>query len=244
MERKKYFLIITFFVFCTVLFGQNDGSIYKAFISGNMARWKSSMDSIDAVKQKSNKEILDLINYQYGYIAWCISNKYSDQAKRYLGKARENLQLLENKSYNVSMLYAYKAAFIGFDLGLSPLKAPFIGPKSIDYAKKSVTLDPMNPLGYLQLGNIAWYAPKLVGGSKTDAMCYYLKALNLMEKNPDQTVQNWNYLNLFVTLINACSDSGKYQIALEYCLKALAAEPEFDWVKKNLYPQIVKKVKQ
>ncbi len=244
MERKKYFLIIIIFAYCTALSGQNNGSIYKAYISGNMARWKSAMDSIDAVKQKSSKEILDLINYQYGYIAWCISNNYSDQAERYLGKARENLQLLEQKSYNVSMLNAYKAAFIGFDLGLSPLKAPFIGPKSIDYAKKSVALDPMNPLGYLQLGNIAYYAPKLVGGSKTDAMGHYLKALNLMEKNPHQTVQNWNYLNLFVTLINAYSDSGKDQIALEYCLKALAAEPEFDWVKESLYPQIVKKVKQ
>lgn len=244
MERTKYLLVVLFALFNCALYGQNNQSIYKAYTNGNMSKWKYSMDSIDAIKLKTNKEVLDLINYQYGYIAWCISKKHSVEAERYLKKAIENQKQLEQKKHSVSMRYAYKAAFVGYEIGLSPYKAPFLGPRSLEYAKKSVSLDSLNALGYMQLGNIAYYTPKIFGGSKTEALEHYLEALKIMERHNEFKASNWNYLNLLATLIKAYIELNQYETAKEYCIKTLAVEPGFDWVKNNLYPEVLKNLKQ
>ncbi|NCC98085.1 MAG: hypothetical protein EOL95_00055 [Bacteroidia bacterium] len=207
-----------------------------------MTKWKVAMDSIDAIKQKNNKEVLDLINYQYGYIGWCIGSNKNDKAEKYLKKATDNLKKLEEKKYNESMLFAYRAAFVGFEIGLAKYKAPFIGMNSLKYAKKSVSINASNLLGYMQLGNIYFYMPKMFGGSKSLALEHYSKALKLMESSNDYKINNWNYLNLLVTIINAHVELNQYEEAKKYCIKTLTNEPGFDWVKDNLYPEILKKI--
>lgn len=243
MERTKYLLILLC-LFHGVLLGQNHPSIYSAYISGNMSRWQYSMDSMETAQLKSDEATLDLINYQYGYIAWCISQNRMDEATVYLQKSRANLNRLEQKKYRLSLLYAYKAAFVGFEIGVSPFKAPFIGSESLEYAEKSVQLDASNALGYVQLGNIAYYTPIIFGGSKTEALGYYLKALKIFESNKILDSQNWNYLNLLAIIINAYIELNQYDKANEYCIKTLAVEPRFDWVKNSLYPQVLKNLRQ
>jgi tetratricopeptide (TPR) repeat protein len=244
MEGKKYILMLSLTLLSCFVFGQNNKSIYKAYASGDMKKWKSAMDSVDSVKQKKDKDVLDLINYQYGYIAWCIGSDKDDEAEKYLAKATLNLEKLKLKSHNESMLCAYKAAFVGFEIGLANYKAPFIGMNSLEYAKKSVSLDHSNALGYKQLGNIYFYMPKMFGGSKTEALAYYLKSLSLMETNKEYTTHNWNYLNLLATIIHAYIELNKYEEAKKYCIKTLTIEPGFDWVKNNLYPKVLKNGKK
>lgn len=241
MEGKKYILIVTLTLLSCLVFGQNNRTIYNAYSSGNMNKWKAAMDSIDALKQKRDKDVLDLINYQYGYIAWCIGSNKDAEAEKYLNKATGYLKKLEQKKYNESMLFAYKAAFVGFEIGLAKYKAPFIGMNSLEHAKKSVSIDASNPLGYMQLGNIYFYMPKMFGGSKSLALEHYLKAMKLMESNSEYKTGNWNYLNLLATIISACMELNKYDEAKKYCVKTLTIEPGFDWVKNNLYPKVLKK---
>lgn len=244
MEGKKHILITMLMLQSILVFGQNNESIYNAYRSGDMHKWRYAMDSIEAVKQKTDQELLDLINYQYGYIAWCIGNKKNHEAKKYLKKATDNLEKLEPKKYKTSMLYAYRAAFVGFEIGLALYKAPFIGPKSLEYAQKSIRTDTLNAIGYIQLGNIAYYTPAILGGSKNEALAHYLKALKIMEASSEFKTNNWNYLNLLATLISAYMDLNQYETSKHYCLKTLAIEPGFDWVRNNLYPQVIKKLKR
>ena len=243
MERTKYLFVILFSLFTLVLFGQNNKSIYQAYVNGNMDKWKYAMDSLEAIKTISNKENLDLINYQYGYIAWCISNKKKSEAEKYMNKSKKLIELLEKQHYNLSMLYAYKAALVGFEIGISPYKAPFIGQQSLSFANQSVDFDSLNALAYMQLGNIAFYTPKMLGGSKPEAIQYYFKALKIMQEGIESTNGNWNYLNLLATIINANMELKQYELAKKYCLETLAIEPQFDWVKNELYPEILKNIK-
>lgn len=206
-----------------------------------MGKWKSTMDSISNINSKSNKQQLELINYQYGYIPWCIDNDREKEAEEYLNKAQKILKQLEQQDYKPSILYAYKAAFIGFEIGLAPYKAPFIGPESLSFANQSKNLNSNNAFSYVQLGHIEFYTPKIFGGSKTNAMQHYLKAVSIMENN-EQLSQNWNYLNVLATIVNAYIELEQYDKAKEYCVKTLEIEPNFDWVKNELYPQILKKL--
>lgn len=242
MEGKKYILILSLAILSCCVLGQTNKSIYNAYVSGNMTKWKDAMDSIEALKQKNDNVVLDLINYQYGYIAWCIGKNKANEAKKYLNKATDNLEKLQQKKYNESMLYAYKAAFVGFEIGLAKYKAPLIGMKSLEYAKKSVSFDASNAFGYMQLGNIYFYMPKMFGGSKSLALEQYLKAMKFMESSNDYKTSNWNYLNVLATIINAYIELNQYEEAKRYCKKTLAIEPGFDWVKNNLYPKVLKKV--
>ncbi len=239
---NKFIPIIFLILISPFLSAQNNFSIYKAYASSDMKKWKFSMDSLNSVKQKSYKDILDLINYQYGYIAWCVSEESDEEAELYLEKARKNISFLEQKNYNLSTLFAYKAAFIGFEIGISPYKAPFYGPKSIEYAKKSLEIDSLNHMTYIQMGNIAYYTPSIFGGSKMEAIKHYLKSLMIMEKNKDLKINNWNYLNLLTAIINAYMGQNQYVDAKKYCEKTLKAEPEFVWVRNKLYPDVLKRI--
>ena len=239
MEGKTYLFIILIGLYPLISFGQNSDAIYNAYIKGDMQKWKYSIDSLENIRNITNNEKLELINYQYGYIAWCIDRQKINEAEKYIAKAEELMDFLENQTYSLSTVYAYRAAFVGFKIGISPYKAPVIGSKSLTYARKSVALDSTNALAYIQLGNIAYYTPKIFGGSKSDALQYYKLALQLMEQNDFSMNQNWNYLNLLAVIIQAYIDIGKYSTAKEYCIKALSIEPEFDWVKNKLYPKIL-----
>ena len=237
MERTKYILIVILWCFFVSISRQTNTPIYQAYISGNMAEWKKYMDLYNA---NTNEKKLSLINYQYGYIAFCIDQNKDDEAEKYLQKAESLMSELEKYQYQLSMLYAYKSAFIGFKIGLSPYKAPFIGQESLTFAEKSVELDGTNYFGHIQLGNIIYYTPSIFGGSKTEAMKHYLKALELIEKKSDILKKNWNYLNLLATVINAYYELKQYRQAERFCVKTLAIEPEFNWVKNQLYPKIKK----
>jgi hypothetical protein len=216
---------------------QNNKAIYQAYLQGDMNKWKQTMNAFDP---KTPAQVLELINYQYGYIAYCIGKNKKSEAEKYLSEAEKNISSLVKQKYQISTLYAYQAAFVGFKIGLAPFKAPFIGQQSISIIEKALQTDKNNHLAYIQLANVERYKPAIFGGSKTKAMEYYLKALYLMEAKPECLVNNWNYLNLLVSIIELYSGECQYNSAADYCQKALSVAPDFAWVKNGLFPSIKK----
>lgn len=246
MERSKYFIILTLilltgFINTRASYKQE---IYKAFITNNMALWKNVLDAMNKAGSKSNDYVLELLNYHYGYIAWCLGNDQKDLAERYLASGQAYIQLLEKTGYKPSMVYAYKSAFHGYSIGLNILKAPFLGPKSIECAKLAIKQDNTNPYGYIQYANAQYYMPAAFGGSKKEALEYYLKAKNLMEAAPSFLKDDWNYLSLLTTIAQAYVHLEDYRMAQAYYQKILKIEPGFLWVKNELYPQLLQKIKE
>jgi len=244
MERSKYILIgLIIILNFSYLKAGYKSDIYKAYISSDMNKWKNAIDLMNTEKNKTNDFILELVNYQYGYIAWCIGNNRKKEAAIYLELAEDNIYILEKKSFKPSYVSSYKSAFHGFRIGLNFLKAPFIGPKSIYCAELAIELDNKNPYGYIQYGNKEYYMPAVFGGSKETAICYYLKATELMEAKEDEIKENWNYLNLLVVIGKAYEETGNYKDAMFFYEKILKIEPEFLWVKNDLNPNIKTKIR-
>ena len=209
-----------------------------------MPVWKTVIDQLNNHPDKSNELVLELLNYQYGYIGWCLGNDHKDEAIIYLKLAKENAKLLEARKFELSLINGYKSALYGFQISLSKFSAPFIGPKSIDCAKQAVLLDPNEPFGYLQMGNVKFYSPSLLGGSKTEAIGFYLKAIAMMEKRESEIQGDWNYLSLLVTIAQAyesINDNAKAKLMYEEILKF---EPGFTWVRDELYPRLLEKIKK
>lgn len=241
MERKIVKLILLL-VTISSAYGNYSEKFYNYFVNDKMSEWKILVDDMDKVSPKSNEFRLELVNYQYGYIAWCIGKKRNSEAEKYLEKADDNLNLLEKNKYGLSMVYAYRAAFYGFRIGLSRWRAPFLGPKSIDNAELSVKTDSKNWFAYMQLGNIDFYTPSIMGGSKSDALKHYIKAEKLIESSADKG-RNWNYLNLLTVIGKSYFEMNNFDLAKKYYDKTLEIEPNYFWVKEELYPILLNKMK-
>lgn len=242
MERKKRFtILVALLSFCFFkLSAQYKERIYHAYIYDEMDNWKSVIDEMEAKNEKSDEYLLELINYQYGYIAWCIGNDEKKQAKSYLKLAENNLEKLDKLALYPSFVHAYQSAFYGFSVGLNKLKAPFLGPKSIKAAEKSMSENPANPYGFIQYANAQYYMPPIFGGSKEEALEYYSKAQKIMEKDPVSINNDWNYLSLLTNMAQAYEETKQYDKAQKYYEYILELEPNFEWVKNELYPNFLK----
>lgn len=241
MERKKRSLIITLMAFSFFsLNAQYKLAIYNAYIGNKMDVWKTIIDKMETHQSKSEEFLLELINYEYGYIGWCIGNNEKKQAGTYLKLAEINLESLEKTSLYPSYINAYKSAFLGYAIGLNKLKAPFLGPKSISAAKQSMKENADNPFGFIQYANAQFYMPPVFGGSKSEALEYYKRAQTIMEKDRENLKNDWNYLSLLTNMAQAYTEIIKYDKAEQYYKHILEIEPNFNWVKNELYPNFIK----
>jgi tetratricopeptide (TPR) repeat protein len=217
--------------------------IYDAYISNNMPKWKTIIDEMESLKRTDAAFMLELVNFQYGYIGYCIGSENMVEAGKYLELAVDNLAKLEKKGVELSQISAYKSAFYGYEIGINKLKAPFIGPKSIKYSKLSMEQNPQNPMGYIQYGNSQFYMPPVFGGSKTEAIEHFIKAEKLMEKDKEKIRNDWNYLNLLALIGQSYFAMEDYKNAKIYFEKALNVEPDFLLIKIDLLPKLMTKLK-
>jgi hypothetical protein len=244
MERSKYFVVLFVMLLSFLnLKASYKSEIYNDYISNNMGKWKTTIDEMNLMQNKSNEFILELLNYQYGYIGWCIGNKKNKLAEEYIKLGQKNIQILEKNNYKISMVNSYKSAFYGFRIGLNKALSPFIGPKSVDCAKLAMKQDNKNPYGYIQFANSEYYMPATFGGSKKVALEYYEKAEKIMELNPEQAKEDWNYLSLLTMIAEAYIELKYYKSAKAIYEKILQIEPNFLWAKNELYPNLLKKIK-
>ena len=146
--------------------GSHKTEIYSAYINNNMLIFKSIIDEMSRENSKDPEFLSELLNYQYGYIAWCIGNKKYEEAKKYLTPAEKNTYLLPNTDHYQSIANAYRAAFYGYHIGLNILYATFYGFKSNDSAKSAMKLDKENPMVYIQYANMQFYMPSVFADLK------------------------------------------------------------------------------
>jgi len=245
MERKKYRLVILLISLSTIVFAQNDYelSIYEAFISGEMEGWKATIDEMENIKYENKNFIPELINYEYGYIGWCLGNDEKKQAKYYLELMEKNLEILKNNEGTTALYHAYMAAAIGFKIGLSNWRAPFLGPKSMNYAEQAMEKDSLNFQANTEMGNIWNHMPAVFGGSNEKALKYYREAITIFENPSDElSHKKWLYLNLIAISGQLEFEQKNYSEALQLYEKALNIEPTFKWVKNELLPELNKEI--
>jgi tetratricopeptide (TPR) repeat protein len=214
--------------------------IYQAYIAGDMKIWLSVINTMEAQKIEEPGFLLELINYQYGYVAWCLGNNNKTEAKHYLSLLEKNLAKLKSIMGKTAEYHAYSAAAYGFKIGLTIWRAPLLGPKSMKHAQEAIQADSLNFQANMEMGNIWNHMPAVFGGSGEKALDFYLQALEIMEQKPE-TVRNnnWMYLNLLALIGQVQQGNGQPEQAKKYFDRALQFEPEFIWVKKELLPSLI-----
>jgi tetratricopeptide (TPR) repeat protein len=218
-------------------------NIYAAFIAHDMNKWEKvirTMESTNSVTSVDQK--LELINYYYGYIGWLIGQKKFSPAEKLIPRGEKLINEVLKISPKNATAYSFKGSFLGFKIGIDKCKAIFLGSESKNDINKAMLLDPQNLQAIIDKGNLLFYSPRIFGGDKNEALKYFLKGEKIMERNND-TYQNWVYLNLLTMIAGVYEKANKLQDAKLTYEKIMQNEPDIKWVKYDLYPQLLAKIK-
>ena len=220
-----------------------DCRFYNAYITGDMTEWPAWMNQIeDHYLQRENHKLLyDLVMAYYGYVGYLIGVDQHEKAEEYIEKGIYYVEQLDNYAIYQSLYEAMKGAFYAFRIGISSSLTVWLGPKSMSHINKAVELDSTNPVAWVEKANAEYHMPRIFGGSYGKAVEYYRKAVGYFEEQPDSIGCNWMYLNALAWLAKSYDKAEMVVRAEMTYQRILKIEPDFSWVKNELYPSFKKR---
>lgn len=215
---------------------------YEAYLNKNLDMWQKGVEMSLAVysKNKQNATLLDLALAQYGLLNATMIEKQEDIFNDYVDNTVENIEKLIDQNKNWGEPKAILSSVYGVKMAYSPWKGIFLGSKSSNLMEAAMQQSKESALIWKLYGNSKLYTPESFGGDKLEAAKAYEKAITLFESQPESTKNNWIYLDALAHLGITYMKLDMLGKARELFEKALTVEPEFNWVKTSLLPQLDK----
>jgi len=162
------------------------------------------------------------------------------QTRSYLNDAVEHLKEAVRINDRFAEAHALLSGSYGQKIGLSPLESIVLGPKAGKAIERAMDLEPDNPRVVLLKAISDYHTPKMFGGDRERAMAGFQRAAELFcaEQIDDPLQPDWGHDEVYAWIGMAHKDAGAYELAREAYERALAANPDFGWVKYVLLPQL------
>jgi tetratricopeptide (TPR) repeat protein len=240
-EMKRAVLIPLMFVLALSTNGQGridyNKRLYQSYIHDQMHLWKGIISEMGAeYEMKNDKALLyDLCFAYYGYIGYLISQENEKAAKAELEDAMKKTEELDRVFDGRHDVLALQGALLGYRIVLSKFTAMYLGPRSMKYIKTAYESRDIYFNCNVEMGNMLFYTPKILGGSKTEAIQHYEKAVDILETSKLKADHNWIYMNTVLLLANAYNENGRQDLACKLYWQLLKYEPAADWIRKDLY---------
>lgn len=220
-------------------FVQLTGRIDRAVIAGSAAQLEEVRQVLLRDLQKTPDDLTGLRRYALAYIDWRL-NFLPKQAKRkeaLLDEATKQLeQVIADDPTNaeaLSLLGAvYGARIDGIWSGMT------LGPKAGEMSDRASASEPNNPRVALQKGVSAYFTPSAFGGGIEKAERELLKAQRLFAKQRSGRWPNWGELDVLAWRGQILAKRGDREAARAVYQQALAAAPDFTWVRNVLLPAL------
>ncbi|MEI6752555.1 MAG: hypothetical protein WCK78_05245 [Paludibacter sp.] len=246
IKNKRIFLLFFTFLFLhsVAIYAETTHKrlFYRTFVNREMHKWGEIIHSVETnIPPKTIEQKLELLNYYYGYVGYLMNKKKYETAEISIEKGEDLIDNVIKLSPHNSTALSYKGAFMGFKMGLNKVKAVYFAPKCMIEINKAYKADHENTQIIINKANLLFYSPTALGGDKDEALNLYHKALVLMEKNKE-TEQNWNYLNLLTTIAIGFDKTGKFHESKKMYERILKFEPDYKWVRDDLYPNLLKRM--
>jgi tetratricopeptide (TPR) repeat protein len=135
--------------------------------------------------------------------------------------------------------HALLATVYGLQIDRDGEKAMVLGPRTLARLTRAAALEPQNPRVRLHQSVGAFHTPAEYGGSKEKAEDLARKAVALFAQEPrDKPWPNWGRAEGHAWLGQVLASRGDVAGARKEYERALALEPKFDWVQKELLPKL------
>lgn len=211
--------------------------LYNAYINDQMQRWEGIIQQMGIEYEKTGDQALlyDLCFAYYGYIGYLLSEEEDRAARQKLDLAMDltdELYAVLDGRYDV---LALQGALLGYRIVISKFTSMFSGPKAKRYITTAYESSKSCFNCNVEMGNMLFYTPKFLGGSQTEAIQYYEKAVEILETSPLKKDRNWIYMNTILQLANAYKVTGRPELACPLYEQLLVYEPAADWIRKDLY---------
>jgi len=218
--------------------------VYRGYLTGDMAIWTGAIRSQEQRYRNSGSsdDLYVLVLSRYGYIAYLINMKRDADVRTNIAVAEAEVEKLSADKRYEATASAIRGALLAMRISLNPLKATYLGMRSLRQIEESLRINPADPAGWVEMGNARYHMPAVVGGSYLEAAKCFSEAVTLFEKDRAMLQCNWHYLHALVWLAKSHEGLGNLREARKVYEKALGAEPEFQWVKTELYPQLLKRM--
>lgn len=216
----------------------NDPTLFEAYLAQDIDTWRKTIERAD---YSTRDELADLVNYEYGYIGFCLARSNEAEAVKTIARAHKHLDALQTMGYDEAMLNMYRSAMAAFELSMNHSKFATLGIKSVKLANLAVKQAPNNPYVLSLKGNTDFYRPALFGGSKSRAIEHYTEAVRQFEAQK-LTHNNWNYIATLLTLAQAYEKTDDLPKAKAVCDKILSIVPNFVYLRDVYYPALMKEI--
>lgn len=206
----------------------------KLLLAGDMDTWAEVVDSLQKLDLSDGDDFI-LLYAEYGLTAYLLANERDDEGKEVLDKFIDHVDGLLREEADNADYHAFKAASYGFEIALSPWKAPFYSLRHHNRVEKAIALRKHEILPFIEKANSLYFRPSFVGGNKSKALEYYLKGNELLKLDRNC---NWVYYNNSAWLAQVYTKLGQAEKARKIYLRLLDEAPDFHFVKNELLPQL------
>lgn len=217
-----------------VLAQYTDEILYKAYLTSDVSLWKDYIEATDW-KNISNAEKLRLLNYQYGYVAFAVSEE-SESAEYHLDLFKQHLAD-STLNINPAQFACYQSSVAAYEMSFASFRKLMYANQAMVYANEAMRIDSLHPAALTLKANIDMYCPKAFGGNKERALRYFL----LAERRFNElhlTVNNWNYRALQLCIAQCYEKIGNKDKAISKCESILSEEPDFSYISDIYLPTL------
>ena len=210
--------------------------LYDAYVEGRILDWEYMIPEMRAAyAQDKRPELLYALCFaEYGYIGHCIGHELDDKAKECIKDAIKDVKELEKIYHERHDVLALEGAFYGFQIMLSKFTALYLAPRTFKLINTASASSDRYFNCSMEIGNMRYFTPEFLGGSKKEAIDYYENAVKLAGRNIHLKEPSWIYINTMLLLANAYYDTGSVNRACEVYQKILEYEPEAAWIRKEM----------
>jgi tetratricopeptide (TPR) repeat protein len=215
---------------------------------------KGSLDSLRKAralfKQATNGDNHQSLAHYYAALANVrmlnqLPQKAKDRRKPLVNDAIDHLETATDLAPKKADAWALLTSCYGQKMGIQPMKAQSLAPKSEKAMKKAMELGPKNPRVWLISGRQDYFTPEMYGGDKERGLKKMKKAAKLAEQEriEDPLQPSWGHAEAYAWIGFAHMNAERTNQARKALEKALAINPEYGFVKDYLLPELEKKSK-
>ncbi|MGB3465124.1 MAG: tetratricopeptide repeat protein [Cyclobacteriaceae bacterium] len=242
MKTIKILTILIFFlpaIQVNARQSSSDNLTYTAYMKNSLSLWEKAVKSKQSADTESSDKTdkLDLAMTYYGYMGATVATENEEAFKKYLDPAKDMLKQMIEDYPEWGEPKAVLSSVMGLEMAFSPLKGAFLGMKSSSLMSEAMKQNPESPLVLKLYAGSKQYTPAMWGGDKKLAAEYMQKSIEAYEKQ-GVTEKNWLYADALANLGIVYAMMDKKQEAAQVYNKALVYEPDFQWVRYSLMPEL------
>jgi tetratricopeptide (TPR) repeat protein len=179
----------------------------------------------------------------YNLAIYFMQKKEKEQFQKFSNSSEMILKELINETRSDVETVSLLGALYGIQVAMNPSLGSSLGSQNIALTSEALGIAPENPRVLLQKGISKFNSPEFVGGSKEEALKYFIQSVEVFENHSEtKTDIEWGYLDALAWLGIAHSSLGDYESAITVYKKALDVEPDFARIKYELLPNAEEKL--